>query len=98
MIADVPTPDLTSIPPDRIFQPTEGSRVGAGDPVKVAETLVSDEQDAASDQMKGELLRLSREVARLGGETTTGEPEVGTQGASAPNDNSSSSSSNPTGT
>ncbi len=39
-----------------------------GDPLKVAEALVNAQQDSASRQMRGELMRLAREVARVGGE------------------------------
>jgi Putative zinc-finger len=46
-----------------------------GDPLRIADALVSVEEDAASDQIKGELLRMAREVARVGGETGTDEGE-----------------------
>jgi hypothetical protein len=40
----------------------------AGDPLDVAAALVVAQQDAASEQMQGELLLLAREVTRVGGE------------------------------
>lgn len=57
---------------------------GAGDPVKVAEGLVSAEQDVATHQMKDELLRLAREVARMGGEAASAGTAAATPGDSAP--------------
>jgi putative zinc finger protein len=53
-------------------QPTHPLTVAAvppaGDPLDVAAALVVAQQDAASEQMQGELLLLAREVTRVGGE------------------------------
>jgi hypothetical protein len=75
-----------------------GSRPGTGDPVKVAEALVSVEQDAASSRMKGELLRLAREVARVGGEAAPGDATDRSSGPPSPADDASQASAEPTGT
>jgi hypothetical protein len=75
-----------------------GSRAGTGDPVKVAEALVSVEQDAASNRMKGELLRLAREVARAGGEAAPADVTGRSSGQASSADDSSQVSADPTGT
>jgi hypothetical protein len=75
-----------------------GLRAATGDPVKVAEALVSIEQNAASSRMKGELLRLAREVARAGGEAWPGDAMGRSAGQSSPADDSARTSADPTGT
>lgn len=96
-LAAVPPPDTASTLPEPASDPADASRARAGDPVKVAEALVSVEQDAATDQMKGELLRLAREVARLGGETATGETGDRARGEPAGRETGATSP-NPAGT
>ncbi len=74
-----------------------GGPARSGDPLKLAEALVSIEQDAASDQMKGELLRMAQEVARVGGEAGV-ESQAGAAGRSdVPADDPHSSLSNSSG-
>ena len=93
-----PGRDLASAAADHSPARAESSRAGAGDPLKIAEALVSVEQDAASDQMKGELLRLAREVARVGGEAAPGDSSELLPGRVAPGDVIRPPSPNPAGT
>jgi hypothetical protein len=88
----------SSVTPDHASSLAIGSRDRTGDPFKIAEALVSVEQDAASDQMKGELLRLAREVARVGGEAAPGDVTEHSSGQASPVDDSIHTSADPAGT
>jgi hypothetical protein len=48
--------------------PWQAPARAVADPLDVAEALVEAQQDAASDRVRGQLLLLAREVARVGGE------------------------------
>jgi hypothetical protein len=69
-----------------------------GDPLRVAVALASAEQDTASEQMSGELLRMAREVARVSGEAGSGETSEAVSGGGAADHGSLSARANPTGT
>jgi hypothetical protein len=47
---------------------TGATHLTTSDPLNIAEALVAAQQDAANDQMAGELLRLAQEVVRVSGE------------------------------
>jgi hypothetical protein len=75
-----------------------GARDRTGDPFKIADAMVSVEQNAANDQMKGELLRLAREVARVGGEAVAGDAAEHSAGQVSPRNDSPHPSADATGT
>jgi hypothetical protein len=57
-------PELAQTPP----RVTLAAVPRAGDPLDVAQALVTAQQAAASEQMRGELMLLAKEVTRVGGE------------------------------
>jgi putative zinc finger protein len=88
----------SAVTPEHASSRMIGVRDRTGDPFKIAEALVLVEQNAANDQMKGELLRLAREVARVGGEAVAEDAAEHSAGRVSTGNDSPHASADPTGT